>query len=209
MLRSVVASLFRVGLWTFYRRIEVVGIDKMAAEGPVIMVANHPNSLVDPASLLLNSPRPVSFLAKSTLFDMGLIGPLVRAFDSIPVYRKIDKGVDTSKNQETFATARRVLEGGGVLALFPEGVSHDEPKLLPLKTGAARIALGVAGDSGRVQVLPVGLVFTHKGRFRSDLILRVGDPIAVQGSPDQLDEQGQPQREPVQQLTQALSLIHI
>jgi 1-acyl-sn-glycerol-3-phosphate acyltransferase len=86
----------------------------------------------------------VSFLAKSTLLKMPVIGALARALDTLPVYRQQDAGENTSRNSETFALARRLLARGGGIAIFPEGVSHNEPRLLRLKTGAARIALGAA-----------------------------------------------------------------
>src|SRR5205085_5440816 len=100
-------------------------------------------------------PRPVSFLAKSPLFRTPVVSFFVRALDSIPVYRKQDEGADTSRNRETFERAARLLRRGGTIAICPEGASHSEPYLLPLKTGAARIALGAAsvkaqdGETGR------------------------------------------------------------
>ena len=97
--------------------------------------------------LLCFAPRRVSFLAKSPLFRMPVIGSLVRALDSIPVYRRQDEGADTSRNRETFGRSAALLRRGGTLAICPEGASHSEPYLLPLKTGAARIALGAASAS--------------------------------------------------------------
>jgi hypothetical protein len=64
-------------------------------------------------------------------------------------------------------------------------VSHDQPALQPLKTGAARIALGGAAEGGQaVAVVPVGLTFEHKHVFRSRMLLCVGEPIAVPPSAD-------------------------
>ena len=76
---------------------------------------------------------------------------------------------------QVHARAREALSRGGVIALFPEGASHDEPKLLALKTGAARIALGVAREEG-LQIVPAGLYYTWKTRFRSSALLTFGEP---------------------------------
>src|ERR1019366_5033659 len=67
-------------------------------------------------------------------------------------------------NESSFRTCRRLLAQRGQVALFPEGISHDESMLQPLKTGAARIALGAAVDDGvpGVVVVPVGLSYDAK-----------------------------------------------
>src|SRR5205085_9725057 len=108
---------------------------------------NHPNGLVYPAYLLAYPPRNVSCLAKSPLFRMPVIGFFLRARDSIPVYHKQDEGEGaSSRNRETFERSAELLRRGGTIAICPEGASHSEPYLLPLKTGAARIALGAASE---------------------------------------------------------------
>jgi 1-acyl-sn-glycerol-3-phosphate acyltransferase len=137
--------VLRFALRVFFRRIEVVGRSRVPRDGACLFVLNHPNALIDPAFLLAYAPRRVSFLAKSPLFRMPVIGFFVRALDSIPVYRKQDEGEGaSSRNRETFERSAELLTRGGTIAICPEGASHSEPYLLPLKTGAARIALGAA-----------------------------------------------------------------
>jgi glycerol-3-phosphate O-acyltransferase/dihydroxyacetone phosphate acyltransferase len=139
--------VLRFALRVFFRRIEVVGRSRVPRDGACLFVLNHPNGLVDPAFLLAYAPRNVSFLAKSPLFRMPVIGFFVRALDSIPVYRKQDEGEGaSSRNRETFERSAELLRRGGTIAICPEGASHSEPYLLPLKTGAARIALGAASE---------------------------------------------------------------
>ncbi len=143
--------------------------------GPCIVVANHPNGLLDPLLLQLACGRPVAFLAKHTLFGQPALVPFLRAFGAIPVYRASEG--DTARNVATFARAHEVLAAGGVLALFPEGISHDAPDLQPLRTGAARIALSGPGD---VPIVPVGLTYADKGTFRSSVTVCVGPAIDVE-----------------------------
>jgi 1-acyl-sn-glycerol-3-phosphate acyltransferase len=139
--------VLRFALRVFFRRIEVVGRSRVPRDGACLFVLNHPNALIDPAFLLAYAPRRVSFLAKSPLFRMPVIGFFVRALDSIPVYRKQDEGEGaSSRNRETFERSAELLTRGGTIAICPEGASHSEPYLLPLKTGAARIALGAASE---------------------------------------------------------------
>ena len=143
-MRAFFRGLFGLVLRIFFRRIEISGLERVPREGPVIFVLNHPNGLIDPGFLLCLAPRRVSFLAKAPLFRMPVIGIFCRAFEAIPVHRRQDEGSDPSHNRETFETARAVLARGGAIAICPEGKSHSDPKLRPLKTGAARIALGAA-----------------------------------------------------------------
>lgn len=185
----------------YFRRVEVVGLENVPRKSPVIFVLNHPNALVDPAFLLSLAPRRVSFLAKSPLFRMPVLGYLVRAMDSLPVYRHQDEGEDVSKNQEMFVAARELLARGGTIGICPEGVSHDEPRLRPIKTGAARIALAAVstGEVADLEVVPAGLYYTSKTKFRSAVLLYFGKPIEV--APVELETDGNPPRAAVRELS--------
>jgi glycerol-3-phosphate O-acyltransferase/dihydroxyacetone phosphate acyltransferase len=149
------------------------------ASGPVLMVGNHPNSLLDPAFVAWAAQRPVRFLAKEPLFRDPFVGWLVRGSGSLPVYREQDHPGQTARNADTFRAVHAALGGGAVVAIFPEGISHSLPSLAPLKTGAARLALGAApAAGGAFPIIPVGLVFRAKDTFRSEAHVVVGAPIA-------------------------------
>jgi len=196
-------SFFRLVLRLFFRRIEVEGTEHVPLQGPVILVVNHPSALVDPLFLLCFAPRPVSFLAKAPLFRMPVVGLFVKAFGSIPVYRRQDSPSDMAKNRETFERASALLSRGGSLALFPEGASHDQPQLLALKTGAARIALGTASQAeAPLDIVPVGLYYTWKKTFRSAALLSFGAPIRVDSRGR--DAKGDPPAEVVRELTASI-----
>jgi glycerol-3-phosphate O-acyltransferase / dihydroxyacetone phosphate acyltransferase len=182
LVRRMLVAILTLALRVFFRRIEVKGLKHVAREGAVIFVLNHPNALVDPVFLLCYAPRRVSFLAKAPIFKMPVIGWLARTLEAIPVYRRQDEGSDVSRNQETFTRARNLLRGGGTLAICPEGVSHSDTKLRPLKTGAARIALGVVAEDAKLElkIIPAGLYYTSKTAFRSAALLRFGEPVRVE-----------------------------
>jgi glycerol-3-phosphate O-acyltransferase/dihydroxyacetone phosphate acyltransferase len=201
MTRRIIVAILRFAMRVYFRRVEVVGIEHVPRDTPVIFVLNHPNALVDPGVLLSLAPRRVSFLAKSPLFRMPVLGFFVRAMDCIPVYRKQDEGEDISKNTETFAAARKLLARGGTIGICPEGVSHDEPRLMPIKTGAARIALGAVstGEVAELKVVPAGLYYTSKTKFRSAALLYFGQPIDVE--PVLVEADGNPPRAAVRELS--------
>jgi glycerol-3-phosphate O-acyltransferase/dihydroxyacetone phosphate acyltransferase len=188
-LTSLIRWLFESLVRLYYPVRVVEGQAKIPATGPLIFVLNHPNGLLDPVLLRVAVGRPARFLGKSTLFASAPGRLAMDAFGTIPVYRTHEAGAragDAGRNEESFARCRQALANGEALALFPEGTSHSDPQLRPLKTGAARIALSAEAevDAGGtttlgVTVLPVGLHYERKARFRSRVLLVVGEPIAI------------------------------
>ena len=184
LLDRLSTTLAHLLLGIFFRRVEIEGLDKVPPGGPLLVVANHPNGLVDPVVLFGALPRPVRFLGKSTLWDMIPLRPFLALGGVIPIYRPTDPGTDPARNAETFSRCRDALIRGAAVAIFPEGTSHADSSVRPLKTGAARIALDAADAAGPaagpVRILPVGLTFDARERFRSRALLVVGDPIEVE-----------------------------
>lgn len=161
----------------FYRRRVVDGT--IPTTGPVLLVANHPNALLDPMVVQRSAGRRVRMLAKAPLFTMPGISILVKGLDCLPVYRAKD-GADTSANAATFAAVSEALVAGDCVLIFPEGISHDEPSVQRLKTGAARMAIqGWRAGAKDLVVIPVGLVYADKLRYRSTAAVDIGAPIAV------------------------------
>ena len=101
--------LARVLAAVFYRSVEVQGLEHVPKTGPVLFVANHGNSLVDPLLLIARLPRTLRFLAKSTLWKNPAVWPLVTLAGAVPVFRRQDGG-DTSQNQETFGVCWKELD---------------------------------------------------------------------------------------------------
>ena len=204
--RRLVAAIASLALRLFFRRIETGNSGAVPAAGPLVFVLNHPNGLIDPALVFCALPRRISFLAKSTLFRLPVIGWMLRAMETLPLYRRIDEGENVSRNRLTFEACRELLKRGRCIAMFPEGVSHDETQMLPVKSGAARIALGAAsleedggGEPLGLKIVPVGLYYTSKTSFRSEALVRFGEPFDVR--PVRLDADGEPPREEVRRLS--------
>ncbi len=165
---------------TFFRRIDVVGREHVPAEGPVIFAGNHPNALMDGWLLMARCGRqPVRFLAHAKLWTYPVLGPLLDLSGTIPVYRREEHG-HQADNSAAFASLHAALAAGDCLGIFPEGVSHVESRLAKLKTGTARVALEAAANNRiPVTIVPCGLNYLHRHRFRSQVLLEFGAPIRI------------------------------
>ena len=153
---------------------------------PLLLVANHPNMVFDPLLVATAVARPVRFLAKAPLFRIPVVGAVLRSAGCLPVYRPKDDPSLTVQNEATFAAVTAALAGGAAVAIFPEGTSHDAPALAPLKTGAARLALGAAARGVPLAIVPVGLVMADRDRARSEALVVLGPPVAwddLRGTP--------------------------
>ncbi|MBX7098291.1 MAG: lysophospholipid acyltransferase family protein [Myxococcaceae bacterium] len=181
MLYGVVRVLVRFALGLFYRLETVSRAGDL--DGPVMLVGNHPNSLIDPALVFVVTRRQVTFLAKEPLFRTPVFGWLLRALGALPVYRKQDHPGLMEKNEGTLETAAKALVEGRAITIFPEGKSHSEPQLAEIKTGCARIALKAARGGATVRIVPVGLTYAQKQRFRSRVHLEVGTPLELPAPP--------------------------
>ena len=132
----------------------VEGLENVPARGGAILASNHV-SFSDSIFLPLVVPRRVTFLAKAEYFTgKGLKGRLTAAFfravGQVPIDRS---GAEAS--EAAMQTGKRILAGGELLGIYPEGTRSHDGRLYRGKTGVARLAL----ETG-VPVIPVAVVGT-------------------------------------------------
>jgi 1-acyl-sn-glycerol-3-phosphate acyltransferase len=200
-LLPVLPAVARAAAFVYYR-IRHAG-EPVPRTGPVLLVANHPNSLLDPMLVVAAARRHVRFLAKAPLFRDPKTAWLVKGAGAIPVYRRTDDPAEVGRNVDAFEAVYAELARGAAVGIFPEGLSHSEPALAPLKTGAARMALGAAAlTSAPVHIVPVGLVFRQKDVFRSEALAVTGAPVVW----DDLAPRGADDAEAVRDLTQRIAV---
>jgi glycerol-3-phosphate O-acyltransferase/dihydroxyacetone phosphate acyltransferase len=201
-LDRLIALLASVVVLGYFRSVQVWGRSRIPEDRPVLLVVNHFNGFVDPVIVVKVLGRLPRLLGKSTLWNIVPIRPLLALAGVIPVYRQRDG--DTAGNTRSFAKAEAALEQGGTVAIFPEGTTHDEPRLAEVHTGAARIALGAraAGAEG-LAIVPIGLAFDDKLALRSRAFARVGEPILLDELLDPSVDDGD--REAVRALTEQVA----
>ena len=167
----------------FYRRIDVENRDRVPQTGPVILAANHPNTMMDPVLVALLSGRNPYFLGKSTLFNSRFNTWFFNATHVLPVYRKQDAEIEMGKNAEIFEKCYRALEDDNALVIMPEGMSQMDGTLHEIKTGTARISLGAEARNAfelGIKIVPAGINYSSPTDFFGDVQCRFGRPIDLQ-----------------------------
>jgi 1-acyl-sn-glycerol-3-phosphate acyltransferase len=144
-----------IALHWFYDDISIVGAEKIPVGGPLLIAANHQNALVDSLIVGWLVPRRIAMTAKATLTDNPLTAILFQTLHVVPLRRVSDEvskqngfPLDRSRNAQAFEEIFKLLERNGALLIFPEGKSHNEAGLEPLKTGLARVALQASNERG-------------------------------------------------------------
>ncbi|MFT7158805.1 MAG: glycerol-3-phosphate O-acyltransferase/dihydroxyacetone phosphate acyltransferase [Parvicella sp.] len=186
----ILRLLLKMTIAVFFRKRVISYLERIPKEGPLIIVANHPCTFLDPIIIACYCNRPVYFLAKGAIFKNKLAAKILSILHIIPVFRQADDPSMMHKNAETFSKCYEHLERNGVILLFPEGISVTEKKLKPIKTGAARIALGAEARNGfklGVKIVPIGLDYENPHQFGKNVFVNVGLPISVADYKDQFE----------------------
>lgn len=180
-LRALVRGIMRV----FFREIAVAGRTNVPEAAGGLLVAWHPNGIVDPALILSTFPGQIVFGARHGLLKWPLLGSLMRGLGTVPIYRAQDAGTTDPEarraaNDKSLGALARQIASGSFAALFPEGVSHDDSGLRDVKTGAARLYLRARAEADVPPViLPVGLHYDRKDLFRSDVLVAYHPPLRL------------------------------
>jgi 1-acyl-sn-glycerol-3-phosphate acyltransferase len=188
MIYKLLRWIAGIALHWFYREIRIVGQDRIPPNGPLLIAVNHQNALVDSLLVSWIIPRRIALTAKATLIENPLLALLFRVLHVVPLRRAADetangasRAPDRSRNRIAFDEIGALLQRNGAVLIFPEGKSHNESGLEPLKTGLARLALQ-ARDQNLVRgltILPLGLVFEDKGTPDSVAGAQIGQPIEM------------------------------
>jgi 1-acyl-sn-glycerol-3-phosphate acyltransferase len=191
MLYRLLKFLIGIGIRFYYREIKVRNKEFLRHDGPLIIIANHPNTMMDAWIIAQSISQPIYFMAKGTFFNTPLKRRILNSLGMIPINRPIDNKTAGVNNNASFEACYKVLEEGKTLVVFPEGNSMMERQLRELKSGTARIALEVEQRNGgklNLKVVPIGIFYSQGEKFRSSVMLTVEQGLYVD---DLLDEYAQ------------------
>jgi 1-acyl-sn-glycerol-3-phosphate acyltransferase len=177
LLPTLLYPVVRFALWLFFKRIHITGLDNVPRDRPLLLLANHPNMMLDALLLAAYTPGRIPFfVGKSTLFGSRWTAFILARLGVIAAERPQDIPTEPGSqrlgtNTNLLLQTSTLLERGQALALFPEGRCHSGQRLLPLKSGAARFALRLEdrtdGCSG-LHIIPVALNYEYKSEAYKD-----------------------------------------
>lgn len=172
----------RVVTHLYFVEVRSSGRGNVPSDGPLILAANHPGSVLDAVLLSTQVPRPIRYLARSGLFRVPMMAALFRSLGAIPVYRPHETADATERNRVTFARVFEHLDDGGCIGIFPEGRNSSWAQVGQLRKGIARMALGAEARNDfslGLVIVPVGINHDRRDLLTSDALLRFGKPIRV------------------------------
>ncbi|KAJ7782487.1 hypothetical protein DFH07DRAFT_935585 [Mycena maculata] len=183
LLHRVIRYMSSAGAASFFTEIRVIGGDNVPRDGPIIVTATHHNMMLDPAILSYTFPygRILNYWSKASLFVNPIVSWVLYSSGNIPVDRK-------SKDRKVLLKGTlEALAKGYVVALFPEGTSYTEPRIMQIKDGAAWAALEYTKWMQTVPeknlkplvVVPAAMVYTNKSKYRSDVVVEYGRAITM------------------------------
>lgn len=183
MIYKFLKQIIKAALFFFFRKIIVTGKEYIPTSGPLILVANHPNTLMDPLLIAAIADQRVGFVANAGIFVNKFISRIFNYFHVIPIFRKSDiQAGEKPDNRKAFIKCHEYLADKGTLLIFPEGTSHYELKLREIKTGTARIALSyeeLKGFEGHLNIVPIALDYSDSIQFRSMVSVTVCPALSV------------------------------
>ncbi|KAI8334851.1 hypothetical protein EDC96DRAFT_525250 [Choanephora cucurbitarum] len=180
---EVVCQVSRSALWSFFSDIKLEDVENVPSDSrPLIVAATHHNMIVDPAVLSVTFPRQrrLHYWAKDSMFKNPYAAAFLNDCGVVPVDRT------TKNNAKLYAATFEVLKLGEAVAVFPEGTSHTLPRLGAFKDGTSFAALEYAKINQEqnlnmpAPILPVGIVYPEKSKYRSAVIVKYGKPITVE-----------------------------
>lgn len=158
------------GFCRVYFRLEARGVEHVPRQGPVVLASNHV-SYLDPPLMGCLIPRVVSFLARHTLFEVPVLGWIMREFHAVSVDR--DSGA---------AGLRAILDQlqlGGCIIVFPEGTRSQDGKMLPAKPG-----VGMAVLKSTAPIVPVRVIGAAEAFGRNHWLPRPRKIVICFGAPE-------------------------
>ena len=180
MAYKLVRPVASIALAAFFRKIYLSNTDRIDWQKPVILASNHPTAFTEPCILACFLEQPLHFLVRGDFFKKPIYAFLMRQVHLIPIFRMKDGGYKNLKqNFQTFDYCYAALNENKNIMILAEGSTVYEKRLRPLQKGTARIVFGALEQypDMDLQIVPVGVNFNFSNRFRSDVMIEIGEPI--------------------------------
>lgn len=184
---SFIKLPIRLALHIFCANKEVINPQFLQQKGPLLLVANHPNSFLDAIIIAAHFKESIHFLARGDAFRKPWHNTLLRLLHLIPIYRISEGRENLHKNEYAFERSAELLKQNQIVLIFIEGICLHTHKLQPFKKGAARIALSVVQAQHPLHLMPVGISYNSFLSFGKNIRLHLNEPIEAKKLLDDQD----------------------
>ena len=178
-----IQGLVWVSYALYFRRIVFINRERLKARGPMLVISNHPNTLMDPLMALYRMREQCFLLANYSLFKNPIGNAILSTLYCIPIQRMNDvPDGQPLRNEEAFRRCDEHLLGGGSIYIAVEGASFPERRVRELKTGMARIAFSAEMQTNfelDLRILPIVITYFDSLKFWKDVVVEIGEPISV------------------------------
>lgn len=206
MLYYILRPVASIALCIYFRKIYLTGTEHLPKAGGVVFAINHPTAFIDPIPITSFFFRFIThFILRGDMFDSPMVGRILASMKMVPIFRFRDGFKSMRKNQETMERMEELLSNGGNIIIMAEGVREHEKRLRPIQKGTARMVFGSYGKykNKDLQVVPVGINFTHALKERSILMYDFGKPIPIK---DYLEDYELNDRRAITRLTKEIGV---
>lgn len=191
---EAIRTYVRFAFWLTHKNVVVTGRHQIPKGKPIIFAANHQNALMDPLALACTNTFQTLWLARADIFKSKTAQSFLEYIKMLPIYRIRDGKDNLSINEQIFEQVIQVLENKQSVALFPEAAHSGKRQMLPHKKAIPRIALEAEEKNNfglALQIVPVGIFYSHYWHFNRTLIVQYGQPIEVDRYKDEYAENPQ------------------
>ena len=204
----------RIGFRVFFRKIYFSNQASIQSDKPIIFAVNHPTAFLDPVLVGTFLDPIVHFIVRGDVFNSSFVRAILASLKMYPIFRFRDGYSSLKNNQATMDLCYKFLSEGKNILILAEGETKHEKRMRPIQKGTARMAFGAIEKYGDLDILvvPVGVYYTDSHRFRSEVMIEVGEAIPLKKLMPTYHENP---RKAIKQLTDEISdgmrknIIHI
>ena len=175
----LVRGYLRIGLFFYYRRFYIINKNAVPKTGPLVLLSNHNNALMDALLIATSSGRFSYFLTRASVFKHPKIKRFLKSLNMLPVYRVRDGWSSIQQNNAIFEYCSELLHKEKAIALFPEGNHNIKRTVRPLSKGFTRIIFDTLDDypNMKLKIIPIGLNYERANGFADSVSMIIGSPL--------------------------------
>ena len=164
----------------YFRRSWFLGAERIPRKGPVVVISNHSASFLDAMLMGVMLRRPIHYYVRGDIFQKKWVRAVFSSLHMMPLFSADLAREQLHRNAESFSRGEEVLRKGGLLLIFPEGLSRMERNAMPFRKGVSRIVLqALASDPGMtIHVVPIGIHYVRH-ELLSEVQLTTGHVVEV------------------------------